>query len=102
MDKYGSNPGSDDEEMFGDGPKQKMDEGDGMDEEGLLPKSLMAGKDFKPGDEIVLEVTAVHEKDFAVRYAKDKGKDKSESDGEHEGMDTMTKNADSEMEGAMY
>ncbi len=102
MAAYGSNPGSDDEDMFSDGPKQKMDEGDGMDEEGLLPKSLMAGKEWKVGDEIMLEITHIGEKDFGVKYASEKGK--SDGDGEHEGMDTMTKKADAdmEMEGSMY
>lgn len=40
---------------------------------GLLPKSLMAGKDFKVGEEIVLKITAIHENDFEVEYAKDEG-----------------------------
>ena len=103
MANYG-NPGDDSDEMFGDGPKQKMDEGDGMDEEGLLPKSLMAGKEWKVGDEIMLEITHIGEKDFGVKYASEKGKDKSDGDGEHEGIDTMTKKADAdmEMEGSMY
>jgi len=83
MDKYGSNPGSSQDDYFNDGPsstpKDKQAEGD--QEEGLLPKSLMAGKSFKPGDEIILEVTYVGEKDFGVRYSTgdDKGKEEGKS-----------------------
>lgn len=40
---------------------------------GILPKTLMGGKDFKPGEEIVLKVVAVHENDFEVEYAHDEG-----------------------------
>lgn len=40
---------------------------------GILPKSLMAGKDFKVGEEIVLQITRIGENDFEVKYASDKG-----------------------------
>lgn len=63
----------DDDELFSDGEKKEMSENKGMDEEGLLPKALMAGKDFKVGDEIVLEITRIGEKDFSVKYASEKG-----------------------------
>lgn len=35
----------------------------------LLPKSILAGKDFKPGEEIVLKVTHVYDDEVAVEYA---------------------------------
>lgn len=38
----------------------------------LIPKSLLAGKDFKVGDEIVLKIVALHEEDAEVEYAPEK------------------------------
>lgn len=69
----------DQDDYFDDGPKKEMAEHEGMDEEGILPKSLMAGKDFKVGEEIVLEITRVGDKDFSVKYASEKG-EKEKSD----------------------
>ncbi len=55
--------------------------------EAVLPKSLMAGKDFKVGEEIVLEITRVGEEDFSVKYASEKPSDKKGGDeGEAEAM----------------
>lgn len=41
--------------------------------EAEIPKSLLAGKDFKPGEEIVLEIVAVGEESVRVKYASEKG-----------------------------
>ena len=87
---YGSNPGGGNpgggEDYFSDGPKDapQMEEKEehAGGETGILPKTLMAGKDFKPGEEIVLKVVAVHENDFEVEYSH--GDEKEESSGEHE------------------
>lgn len=40
---------------------------------GLLPKSILMGKDFKPGDEIVLKIDAIHDDEVEVSYASEKG-----------------------------
>ena len=106
MDKYGSSPGSSQESYFDDGPSTtpKDKQADGDQEEGLLPKSLMAGKDFKPGQEIVLEITGVQEKTFSVRYASEKGdkaKDESSDMPEKETAD-MGDGGGSESESMMY
>lgn len=42
----------------------------------LIPKSLLAGKDFKVGDEVVLKITHEYDEDFAVEYAPEKPKEK--------------------------
>lgn len=84
---YGSqnNPGPSEDDYFDDSPKTtpKDMQKEGMEQTGLLPKALMAGKDFKPGDEIMLKITAVHEKDFEVEYAPEKGKEE-EAEGPHD------------------
>lgn len=69
----GNSKGSDD--YFGDGmqgEKHESETDQGGEARGLLPKDLMAGKDFKVGDEIMLKITAIHEKDFEVEYAPEK------------------------------
>lgn len=50
-------------------------------ETGILPKALMAGKDFKVGEEIVLKITAIHDNDFEVEYSYDEGSEKGEGEG---------------------
>lgn len=58
---------------------------------GILPKSLMAGKDFKVGEEIVLEITRIGENDFEVKYATDKGGDEGHKEGYEEKPDMTGK-----------
>lgn len=54
----------------------------------LLPKSVLGGKDFEPGDEVVLKVVKVHEDEVEVEYASEKPEIKSSADSEIEAMDT--------------
>lgn len=104
---YGSsNPGPS-EDMFSDSPdsmtKEARDEG--MEEEGVLPKSLMAGKKFKVGEEIVLEITRIGEQDFSVRYATEKGKkegSEEEEAGESPAEERAEMAGNSERESMMY
>lgn len=39
----------------------------------MLPKSILAGKDFKPGEEVVLKIVAMHDDQVEVTYASEKG-----------------------------
>ena len=74
----GQNPN---DEMFSDGPtppKDGMEEGDKGEVTGILPKEILAGKDFKPGEEIVLKIVAIHDNDVEVAYASEEGKDQKE------------------------
>ena len=62
-------------------------EGDEHDEQmegesALLPKSILAGKKFDVGDEVVLEIVAMHDDEVEVKYAKEKGD--AEGEGESE------------------
>lgn len=74
-------------EEAGEPPHDESKEDEGGDS-ALLPKSLMAGKDFKPGDEIVLEVVKVYGDEFEVKYASEK-KEKSSKPAMDESMDSM-------------
>ncbi len=85
---YGNpgNPGPSGD-YFDDGntaaPAEKTEAGGKEDHPtGILPKELMAGKDFKVGEEIVLKITAIHENDFEVEYAY--GDEKEEKGGKEE------------------
>lgn len=57
--------------MFDDGPPEKAAESEspGEGQTALLPKSILAGKEFKPGDEVVLKIVNLHENDVEVEYA---------------------------------
>ena len=56
----------------GDAPaKDKPSDGDTA----VIPKSLLAGKDFKVGEEVVLKITAIHGDEVQVEYAYDKGEE---------------------------
>lgn len=35
---------------------------------GLIPKSLLMGKEFKPGDKIILKIEAIHGDEVEVSY----------------------------------
>lgn len=65
-------------------------------ESALIPKSLLMGKDFNPGDEVVLKIVHVYEDEVEVQYAT--GKESEEGESEESGMSDMGK-AESDMEG---
>lgn len=76
---YPSNDATDDPMASNDSPPP-ADETENNDEKGagesaLIPKSLLAGKEFNPGDELVLKIVALHGDDVEVEYAT--GKDDS-------------------------
>lgn len=44
----------------------------------LLPKNILGGKDFKPGEEVVLKIEHIYEDEVEVSYASGKSSDKGE------------------------
>ncbi len=88
-------------DLYEGGGEQKP-EGKTVDEEGkeqpsaLIPKSLLAGKEFNPGDELVLKIKAIHGDEVEVEYAAEpekggsEGEDQSAAE-ELEGMDQKDK-----------
>ena len=76
-----TNPGggeSPKDDYFSDGDMPK--ESDDMPTTAVLPKSILAGKTFKPGDEVVLKIDRINEDSIEVSYAYGDEDDK----GEHE------------------
>lgn len=61
----------------------------------LLPKSVLMGKDFKVGDEVVLKITAIHGDEVAVEYAS--GEDESPKEDAAEGSEEAPAEGDPEM-----
>lgn len=51
----------------------------------VIPTALLAGKEWKPGDEIVLEIVQVNEDGAVVKYASPKGEEKGEGEEEAPG-----------------
>lgn len=47
----------------------KESEDEGASSVGLLPKSILMGKKFNVGDEVVLKITAIHDDQVEVEYA---------------------------------
>lgn len=88
--------GSGGEDLYGDEDAHPMkgedesDAGDGKEhsdaEEAILPKSILAGKHFDVGDEVVLKITAMHDDRISVQYAPSKP---DEDEGEEGGKAEM-------------
>lgn len=57
-------------------------EGEGSGQTALLDKSILGGKPFNVGDELVLKVEAIHENEIEVSYAKGSGEDEDYSEGD--------------------
>lgn len=79
------------ENYYDDGPQGEPPASDNsskgsMSESGeqtyLLPKSVLMGKDFKVGEEVVLKITGMHDDSIEVAYATEKGDGKGEDYGE--------------------
>lgn len=69
-------------------PKKKKDDmSEG--ESALIPKSLLAGKDFKPGEEVVLKIVRDYGDQIEVQYAADDGSDEEQPDSEEEDPDAL-------------
>ena len=55
----------------------------------VLPKSILAGKDFQPGDELVLKITAIHDDEVQVEYAPSKDQESNSGQAQAQAPDEM-------------
>lgn len=84
----------------GTGPPDKGEAADhseadeSSEQTALLPKSILAGKDFKPGEEVVLKIVRIHDDEVEVAYATEKPETENKSEGmsADEEIDSMTSN----------
>ena len=70
--------GMPDNKPTADAKPKEMNDDDKGGEAAVLPKSILAGKEFNVGDEVVLKITGMHEDSISVEYAPDKGHDDSD------------------------
>ncbi len=81
-----SNP-SDEQEAPKTGDAEDTETKEDMGEAtALLPKSVLGGKEFKPGEEVVLEIVHVYEDEVEVKYAKEHPEGEVEEEDEDEPM----------------
>lgn len=79
---YSDNPGPAEDSSMAEAGQAEGKSAHGDDgETAVLPKSILAGKHFDPGDEVVLKVVAIHDDSVEVAYATGEGDHK---EGEHE------------------
>lgn len=73
MPDYASNAqGGDDYFADARSSRKPVAPADGKDEDmetAMLPKSILMGKKFEPGDEVVLRIVRMHEDEVEVAYA---------------------------------
>lgn len=81
-------------------PKGEMDEKGSDSAVATLPKSILAGKDFKVGDEIMLQITQLNEDSVVVKYAK--GEEEGEKEAPPPEAPPAGTGAGSTMDGMMY
>lgn len=62
-------------------PKPEQEDETGEAQTAELPKTVLGGKDFKPGEEVVLEVVQVMDDSVLVKYASEKGGKEEYSEG---------------------
>ncbi len=90
---YGNpRPSDDDESMYADAAPAQQEAPKGEEEESsepvaTIPKALLAGKEFKPGEEIVFEIVSIQDDSVVIKYASEHGKEgEGYEEGERGGM----------------
>lgn len=82
-DYYPPNPGKD-REKPADNKSEEPEE-----KTALIPKSLLMGKEFKPGEEVIFKIVHEYQDEVEIAYATGEKKDKSEMDKAGDKMDEM-------------
>lgn len=82
-----SNPGDTEEAPeTGTDTEETSEKEDTGEASALLPKSVLGGKEFKPGEEVVLKIVHVYEDEVEVSYASEKPEGEVEDEDEEEPM----------------
>ncbi len=88
MADYYPDSGGDEDQSKVQSPKSKVQDEDSQPqgETTLIPKSLLAGKEFEPGEEVVFKIVAMRGDEVEVEYATEDGESpKSEVQGPKSG-----------------
>lgn len=70
-------------------PAESDDSDESKGETALLPKSLLAGSDFKVGDEITVKIEHIYEDEVEVSYTKAKEEEPSAMENASGSLDEM-------------
>ena len=76
----------------------EKEESKGSESTALLSKSVLGGKEFKPGEEVVLQIVEVRDNDVVVKYASE---EKGEEKGEESEAPSQVPESDAEMTSMM-
>ena len=76
-------------------PPPKPEEQETDSNTALIPKTLLAGKDFNPGDEVVFKIVAMHGEEVEIQYATEDKPEKKPT-AMDEAMDSMGEMASKE------
>lgn len=86
-----NNPGN--EDLYSDGDASQESQGEATPEKdaptALLPKSILMGKKFNVGDEVVLKITGMHGDEISVAYAPEPSGEEGYGEGEPAGSPEM-------------
>lgn len=79
MPNYDDYGGSDDMPKMDREPMEDKDHDEEGETTALLPKSILAGKKFEPGDEVILKVVRLFEDEVEVEYSHGEDEDEKPS-----------------------
>ncbi len=80
------NPSDKEETAPTGGAEDKETKEDMGEATALLPKTVLGGKEFKPGEEVVLKIVHVYEDEVEVAYATEHPEGEAEEEDEEEPM----------------
>ena len=90
MADYYPNPGDETGTSASAPPETKPKPEDQDETTALLPKTILGGKEFEPGDEVVLKIVHIYEDEVEVAYAPEKGKEEGEEGSYQRGPKSQT------------
>lgn len=76
--------------MYADAAPAKREAPEGEEESSepvaTIPKALLAGKEFKPGEEIIFEIVSIQDDSVVIKYASPHKEEYEGEEGEGKGM----------------
>lgn len=87
---YGNPAPSADDDLMSDAapaePKAPEAEEESSEPVATIPKALLAGKEFKPGEEIIFEIVSIQDDSVVIKYASPHSEEYEGEEGEGKGM----------------
>lgn len=67
-------------------PKAPEGEEESSEPVATIPKALLAGKEFKPGEEVIFEIVSIQDDSVVIKYASPHSEEYEDKEGERGGM----------------